>query len=307
MTKTLFVFPATRGELQILISASRFPAGWCLAPILFGIGLIHSRSIPKGGLKLLLCIAELGCLTFPLATIVFGLNDVYDYDSDSINPRKLEKGLEGGVLSLNHHPLVLSTALVSSGVIIFITSLSRNLYHFQTAILFLFTAWQYSAPPLRFKEVPVIDSLSNGLIVFLAWLMGYTFGGGKIYPMPPMGLTMSACCAGVHALGAVIDYDWDKLSKTTTIATALGQRLAATFGLTSFVLANMMNTNTNPIFVAYLRVGIFIMATPIIQMNFARTCFQMIVWWGACMAVIWFSLKAYQHAKHLEESKVSGQ
>ena len=72
--------------------------------------------------------------------------------------------------------------------------------------LLVFFSWQYSATPLRFKEKPAFDSLSNGVIVDLVYLAGYTAGGGrldrKVFELK--GHILGLCTAGVHALGAVV-------------------------------------------------------------------------------------------------------
>jgi len=161
------------------------------------------------------------------------MNDVYDYETDIINPRKMEKGLEGGILAPEHHDFVTTAAKITTILIIAVTSLSFNIRHTIITLIFLLLVWEYSSPPMRLKEVPIIDSLSNGLIVFLAWLMGYTFSGGRFSGMPIIGITLGLCCTGIHSLAATLDYEFDNVAKMTTIATAIGQRPAAIFSFMS--------------------------------------------------------------------------
>ncbi|GJJ11380.1 hypothetical protein Clacol_005612 [Clathrus columnatus] len=192
----------------VLIRASR-PAGWVFGPILFGIGFLQSGYTPKRISKVLLIILQTLTFSFPLCIIVFGINDVYDYPNDANNPRKLKAGLEGGVLFPSYHLLVRNAAYLST-VFILLISLSSQIFEnvFATTIL-LSVGWQYSAPPLRLKEVPFLDSISNGLIVFLA-------------------------CSGIHALGATVDYQWDMDAGQTTIATYSGPAVASFFSFLSF-------------------------------------------------------------------------
>ncbi|KAF8576605.1 hypothetical protein K439DRAFT_1300671, partial [Ramaria rubella] len=154
-----------------IVLASR-PPGWCFGPILFGIGFIHSRSsIPKT--MALLCMAATYIFFFlshfPFAqVIIFGINDVYHYDSDIKNPPKIASGHEGRILSLVYHSSVRRAAYIST-VLILLTSLSTLRYQKAVATsLLVLIGWQYSAPPLRLKEIPIVDSFSNGMIVFLA-------------------------------------------------------------------------------------------------------------------------------------------
>ncbi|KIJ55516.1 hypothetical protein M422DRAFT_24082 [Sphaerobolus stellatus SS14] len=279
-------------QAKVLLAASRFPSGWCPPMVLFGIGLVHSRRFPKTHWKLFFTGLELILMTFPLCIIVYGLNDVHDYESDRINPRKQENGLEGGILAPEYHDLVILVAKIAAIIIIISTSLTRNVRHVFISFLFLLLVWQYSSPPLRLKEVPILDSLSNGLIVFFAWLMGYTFGGGTFYNMRREGITVSLCCVGMHALAAALDFEYDNYAGMTTIATTFGKWSAAFFAFLAFLIATITNNNINPIFKGYLAFGSLIMAIPLFYTEFLRFTFRAIVWWSTIMTGIWFIDKA---------------
>ena len=161
--------------------------------------------------------------------VVFGVNDVYDYESDRRNPRKIANNLEGGILDPAHHNDVLNAAYLSTTFIIFSALVNRRRDNVVAAILLVLLGWQYSSPPLRLKEVPVLDSISNGGIVFLSWYCGFSFSGLSISEVPFSGIMLSLCTAGIHALGAVVDSEVDFAVGQTTIATAFGKRAAAIF------------------------------------------------------------------------------
>ncbi|KAF8894602.1 hypothetical protein BD779DRAFT_1669082 [Infundibulicybe gibba] len=193
-----------------LVKASRLPA-WIFGPTLFTIGVIHGRSIPKSASLAVCMILQTISFSFPLCIIVFGINDIYDYESDIRNPRKLVNGLEGGVLAPEDHKLVLLAAYGSTLFIILLAIINQHRYNIIAVVAMVTLGWQYSSPPLRLKEAPVLDSLSNGLIVFLAWLM------------------LALCATGIHALGAATDADVDRIAGQRTIAVALGTRAATAF------------------------------------------------------------------------------
>ena len=161
--------------------------------------------------------------------VVFAINDVYDYESDRRNPRKTADGLEGGVLDPSHHSDVLNAAYLSTIFIISSALVNHRRDNILATILLVLLGWQYSSPPLRLKEVPVVDSLSNGMIVFVAWFCGFSFFGSSISKIPSSAIMLSLCTVGIHALGAVVDSDIDALVGQTTIATAFGKRAAAIF------------------------------------------------------------------------------
>ena len=161
--------------------------------------------------------------------VVFGVNDVYDYESDKRNPRKVIDGLEGGLLDPIFHSDVLKAAYCSTAFIITSALITGGRENVIATILLVALGWQYSSPPLRLKEIPILDSLSNGGIVFLAWFCGFSFSGLSIFEIPSKGIMLSLCTTGIHALGAVMDTEADMASGQRTIATAFGKRPAAIF------------------------------------------------------------------------------
>ena len=237
--------------LSIVLLVSR-PAGWMFGPILFAIGFIHSPNRLTTRPKTILL--QLFSLSFPLAlgtllrsscdfpavylsahgfrlTVVFGVNDVYDYPSDRRNPRKLADALEGTVLPPEHHAAVLYAAWAATVTIVSVSGLLFLRHNFAVVVALLLLSWQYSAPPLRFKERPILDSLSNGAIVDLTYLAGYTAGGGLLDErvLRVRGHVLALCTAGVHALGAAVDADVDAAAGQRTIATVFGGRAAVVF------------------------------------------------------------------------------
>ena len=167
-----------------------------------------------------------------LFAVVFGVNDVYDYPSDRHNPRKLADALEGIVLRPELHAAVIISAWAATASILAASLLVVRPHNTIVIVALLVLSWQYSAPPLRFKERPVLDSISNGAIVNLAYLAGYTAGGGRLdaQMLRLRGHVLGLCTTGVHALGAAVDVDADAAAGQRTIATVFGPRIAIAFG-----------------------------------------------------------------------------
>jgi 4-hydroxybenzoate polyprenyltransferase len=162
-------------------------------------------------------------------SVIFGVNDVYDYETDRRNPRKLVDGFEGGVLHPVHHKDVLVASYIST-ILIFLSALAtQHRDNILATIPLVIIAWQYSSPPLRFKEIPVLDSISNGCLVSLIWFFGFSQSGSSISEVPLRPIVNHLCAVGGHALGAVLDYEADAAIGQRTIATTLGRRRAAFF------------------------------------------------------------------------------
>lgn len=159
------------------------------------------------------------------------MNDVYDYETDRRNPRKLADGLEGSVLDPLYHKDVLVAAYFSTIIILLAALVTQCRDNILATILLVTIAWQYSSPPLRIKEIPVLDSLSNGCLGFLIWFFGFSFSGSSIFEVPLTAIMKPFCGMGLHALAAVVDAEADAAGGQITIATAMGKRPTAIFAV----------------------------------------------------------------------------
>lgn len=287
--------PTIKNRLFTVLKVSRVP-GWTFGPILFGIGVIHSRVLPKSRSSLLRAGVQVFALSYPLCAIVFGVNDVYDYASDVRNPRKIADGLEGSVLHPIYHQDVLRVAYASSAFIVASALLTGTTSNIGATLLLVLLSWQYSSPPLRLKEVPIADSLSNGAIVFLAWFIGFSFSGLSIREAPRKGYMLSLCTAGVHALGAVMDVEADRTSGQRTIATVLGRRPAAIFAALCYLAAST-TVAAKSLFGVYVWTGLAIMLVPCIEIAWAHPAFLVIVYWSLASSVIWIGVHIWRFAK----------
>jgi 4-hydroxybenzoate polyprenyltransferase len=165
------------------------------------------------------------------STILVGLgvNDVYDYETDRRNPRKLADGLEGSVLDPRYRNDVLVAAYFSTIIVLLSALATQCRDNIIATVLLVFIIWQYSSPPLRIKEIPVLDSLSNGCMLFLMWFFGFSLSGSLISEVPLKVIMHSFCMVGGHALAALVDCDADAAAGQRTIATAIGKRQTAIF------------------------------------------------------------------------------
>jgi 4-hydroxybenzoate polyprenyltransferase len=85
------------------------------------------------------------------------------------------------------------------------------------ALVFVF----YSAPPLRFKARPYLDSISNAAYAFPLVLVPYALGDSPVWAA---ALGLMAWSAAKHTYDAVQDIDEDRGVGITTTAVRLGVR-----------------------------------------------------------------------------------
>ncbi len=158
-------------------------------------------------------------LTLPFNLLIYGVNDVFDQETDAKNPRKgtIEGARIGagepsqiwrGVLFTNLPFLIYFVLLLPSPAILWV---------FLYALLFV----GYSVPPARFKARPFLDSLSN---VAYAFPLVFTPLALSAAPVWPAALGLMAWSAAKHTFDAVQDVDEDREASIETTAVRLGPR-----------------------------------------------------------------------------------
>lgn len=154
--------------------------------------------------------------TFPANLLIYGVNDMFDYETDKDNQKK--QGYEALVNPAEHGSLRHAILLFT---IPFAILLIETSFFVQLAMLgFLFLSYFYSAKPIRAKARPFVDSLFNILYVFPA-LFGFLLAGGTYISWKYI---IAGClwCMAMHAYSAVPDIAADHANGIETIATRLG-------------------------------------------------------------------------------------
>lgn len=176
----------------------------------------------------------------PYNLLMYGINDVYDYESDLRNPRK--GGLEGGLLPPElHAPTLWTSFVLSAPFIVFIAAASaENVLALVAFLGTIFFVVAYSIKGLRYKEIPFIDSISSsihfvGPAAFAVSLMG-DFSFEILISLGAFFLWGAAS----HAFGAVQDIRADREAGIASIATVLGARSTVRFALSLYALAALL-------------------------------------------------------------------
>jgi len=148
--------------------------------------------------------------------LIYGVNDIFDYETDVLNSKKQD--YETIVAPENRQKLWLVILLTTLPFLIL--TAFQNLLAILAMFGFLFFSIFYSAPPIRAKTIPLIDSIFNILYVFPG-IFGYFLLGGT-------NLSWEIVLAGafwvmaMHAFSAVPDIDSDQAAGFKTVATLFG-------------------------------------------------------------------------------------
>ncbi|MDE0545681.1 prenyltransferase [Microbacterium sp. C7(2022)] len=175
----------------------------------------------------------------PYNLAMYGINDVFDYESDMRNPRK--GGAHGAVLDRRMHTITLvSAAVVSLPFVVFLL-ISGSLESGIVLVLSMFFVVFYSAPPLRLKERPFADSLTSSIHFFSPAVFGLVIAGAT-WTWQLFALLGSFALWGIasHAFGAVQDVIADREAGISSIATAQGARWTVWFALSCYSAAGVL-------------------------------------------------------------------
>ena len=158
-------------------------------------------------------------LTLPFNLLIYGVNDVFDQETDAKNPRK--GSLEGAkILPEEVLPIWRGVLLTNVPFLIYFASVMPYrvaLWILLYAVLFV----GYSAPPLRFKARPYLDSLSNAAYAFPLVFVPLALEGPVVWPA---ALGLMAWSAAKHTFDASQDVDEDRRVGIKTTAVRLGVR-----------------------------------------------------------------------------------
>ncbi len=176
----------------------------------------------------------------PYNFLMYGINDIFDYESDLRNPRK--GGLEGALLPPEfHRPMLILVTVINLPFLALITLQTlSNLFALGVFWLTIFFVVAYSAKGLRYKEMPFIDSITSSLhfvgpaVFALASLE--KFDGNLLIALIAFFLWGAAS----HAFGAIQDIRADREAGIASIATVLGARVTVRIALTAYVFAGLL-------------------------------------------------------------------
>ena len=182
----------------------------------------------------------LGALFFliPYNLLMYGINDVFDYESDLRNPRK--GGIEGAVSEKRWHPLILWASTLSCvPFLVYLVVVGNGLANFFLA-LFVFTVVAYSAKGLRFKEKPFLDSLTSASHFFGPLIYALALTKTSLVDNIIVIAAFSLWGMASHAFGAVQDVIADREGGIASIATAIGARTTTRLAFSAYALAGVL-------------------------------------------------------------------
>ena len=225
-----------RGALRragAVVASSR-PLSWVNTAFPFGAAYL----LVGGGVDVAFWI---GCLWFlvPYNLLMYGINDVFDHESDLRNPRK--GGVEGVVLDRGLHRATIWAAVLSNVPFVVALLAMGSVTSAAVLAVSVLAVVAYSAPVLRFKERPFLDSVTSSTHFVSPAVFGLALADAR---GAEVDLTAAVAAPlvgffcwgmGSHAFGAVQDVRADREGGIASIGTVLGARQTVWFALFTYV------------------------------------------------------------------------
>ncbi len=222
------------GTIASSLFLSSRPLSWINTAFPFGAAYL----LTAGTVDLTFIVGTIFFL-IPYNLAMYGINDVFDYESDLANPRK--GGVEGAVLDRSLHRWILTAAVVSCVPFVVYLVLVGSPASWLVLVISLFAVVAYSAPGLRFKERPFLDSVTSS-IHFVSPAV-YALVLAAATPTPALLAVLGAFFLwgmASHAFGAVQDILPDRAGGIASIATVMGARTTVRLALGAWALAGLL-------------------------------------------------------------------
>lgn len=175
----------------------------------------------------------------PYNLAMYGINDVFDYESDLRNPRK--GGVEGAVLDRTMHAVTLRAAIGTNVPFLAALVLLGNPLSWLVLAASIFAVVAYSAPGLRFKERPFLDSATSSTHFVSPAVYGLVLAQAQ-FTASLWALLGAFFLWGVasHAFGAVQDVVADRAGGIGSVATVIGARATVRFAIAAYLVSGAL-------------------------------------------------------------------
>lgn len=218
-----------------LMNISR-PRFWIYVLGTFMVGAIAAGDPRLLDLETLIILGVLfWFFTYPANLMIYGVNDIYDYDTDKHNPKKIK--YEELVEPKDQRALWWN-------IILWVVPFFSVLFwlNWQASLAFLIfniASVYYSATPIRAKANPPLDIIFSSVIYISPAVVGF-FATGSTH-ISWLGVAGGLLWAmAMQTYSAVPDIEADTKGGVQTLATVFGQRGALWFCLFAYAMATVI-------------------------------------------------------------------
>lgn len=216
-------------NIKRFINISR-PRFWIYVLGPFMLGIIAVGDPRALGIETIMLLGVLFIFfTYPANLMIYGINDIYDYETDKHNPKKIE--YEELVDPSDQKKLWRNIILwtLPFFVVLFYLPWEAS----AALLLFNLSGIYYSAKPIRAKAKPPLDIIFSSIIYISPAVVGFFATGTTAISW--LGVIAGLLwAAGMQTYSAIPDIEADTKGKVKTLATVLGRNKALLFCFTAY-------------------------------------------------------------------------
>ena len=227
--------------VRLIIKLSR-PRFWMYlaGPFLFGYTVVYDHQ------HTFLTVSFIYTFFFfliPANILLYGINDLYDKETDTLNPKKKheEEAVKASTYKTYQYAVMISL-FAAIPIFYFQGKLSNILL-----LLFLVLSYMYSAPPIRFKIRPFFDSASNILYAIPAFI-GFAHLSQNL-PSITVIFIAWLWTFSMHLFSAIPDIEYDKTAGMQTTAVYLGKQKCIWLCIILWSLMAILSSSISPLLI----------------------------------------------------------
>jgi 4-hydroxybenzoate polyprenyltransferase len=172
--------------------------------------------------------------TLPFNLLIYGINDIFDQETDAENDRK--GGFGGAKMKPSEVRLISWAALILNVPFLVYFAIMIPVVALIWVLAYALIFWQYSAKPLRFKGRPIWDSVSNAVYAFPLAFVPLALG---VEPSWPAVVGLMTWSMAKHVYDSIQDIDEDAAAGVTTTAVKFGIRGALVWSGSWWIVATV--------------------------------------------------------------------
>lgn len=189
-------------------------------------------------------------LTLPFNLLIYGINDMSDREVDAISHRKGD--IEGTQLTAAEVTTVgMSIAFINLPFFVYFWFYLPD-SAWGAIVLYSAIFIAYSAPPLRLKARPILDSVSNAAYALPLMIMPLAMG----YEVPSLALwSLMTWSMAKHTFDSIQDIEDDQSCQLKTTAVVFGLKFAIYWAAFWWLVSTLLLTQINLAIAAIVGLG----------------------------------------------------
>jgi len=222
--------------------------------------------------------------SYPANLLIYGVNDIFDYETDKHNPKKQDYEW----LITPEKQQLLRFVIAWLNIPFLFLSILPNTWSYIRLFIFLWSSLFYSAPPIRAKARPILDTIVSALVYIAPWYVWYYLSGWSHFSWF-VSLALLARNMAMHAYSAIPDIEADSMANISTVATLYGKKGTLIFCIACYMLSIICSLP----YLWWFSIVWWLVYIVMMIVSFSGNLFRLYTFFPWINWIIWFLLFRY--------------